>query len=263
MNWTEHIHKILLLVQNIIQSNPSLFKPTGKINTKGDRTIEMDEKIESDVINYLKNNDLPVSVYSEEIGFIQIHKKPSYLLVFDPLDGSSNYKFGKGLLPFGFLISCYKGSHPALSDIVASGALEHTTNSSWIYDGKQTFDKNGDKISLSTSWDINRSTPVYFDLYYKDVYNSLLSLPEKVHVRWNGSTISSLLYTLSGASSLMGTKRMTPEEIGAVYSLLKGAGAKITDFSGIEVDKTPFNIQNHYQIIAGDSKVLDYVVKLL
>jgi len=259
----EHIRQILLIGKNVIASSPLLANETGIINVKGDKTIGMDVKMEQEIISYIKKNNLPVDIFSEEIGTIKFHPNPTHTIVFDPLDGSTNYKLGKNLLPYGLLIACYNGLTPRFKDVVASGAIEYTTNLGWIYDGKITRSLDNKVVKLDKRWNISKSTPVYLDLYYKKAYDAFSLLPEKVHIRWMGSNIGSLTYTLAQVSAVMGAYQMRPEEIGTMVSLIKGAGGVALDHKGNDLGEVVFSTENTYQILAGNKDVVNFMVNQL
>jgi len=260
---TDHIRQMLLLGKKIVKTSPLLADEVGTVNVKGDKTIGMDVKIERGLIDYVKQNKLPFNIFSEEIGTVKFHPNPEYLIAFDPLDGSTNYKLGKNLLPYGLLVACYKGLTPKLSDVVAAGAIEHTTNLGWIYDGRVTKTLDGKLVKLDKKWEINKSTPVYLDLYYKKAYAAFSPLPEKVHVRWMGSNIASLIYTLSQVSAVLGAYQMRPEEIGTMVSLIKGAGGVAVDHKGRDLGRQDFSTETTYQILAGNKSVVDFMVSQL
>jgi len=260
---TQHIRNMLLLGKKIITTTPHLAKEVGSINAKGDKTIGMDIKVEQVLIDYIKKNNLPFNIFSEEIGTINFHPNPTHIIVFDPLDGSTNYKLGKNLLPYGLLIACYEGLNPKLKNVVASGAIEYTTNLSWIYDGRTTKTLKGEQVNLKKRWEINQSTPVYFDLYYKKAYDAFAPLAQKIHIRWTGSNIGSLTYTMAQISTVMSAYQMRPEEIGTMTSLIKGAGGIAVNHKGQDLGEEYFSTEKTYQILAGNKKVVDFIVEKL
>lgn len=122
--FSEHILQMLQLGRQTLKDSPRLIEETGATNIKGDKSIAMDVKIEELFINYIKKHNLPVNIFSEETGTTKFHPNPTHLIAFDPLDGSTNYKIGKGLFPYGILIACYQGIEPKLRNVVAAGAIE-------------------------------------------------------------------------------------------------------------------------------------------
>jgi len=262
-SFQEHVLKMLEIGKKIIAKNPLLTKEVGTINVKGDKTIAMDVKMEQALIDYIKKNNLPVIIFSEEIGTLKLHPHPTHLIVFDPLDGSTNYKLGKNFLPYGLLIACYHGIKPKLKDIIAAGAVEYTTNSGWIYNGQQTMTLKNKPVNLNKKWEITRSTPAYFDLYRKFAFLSFEPLVEKFSLRWNGSTIACLLYVLNEAAAIFGSHYMRPEEIGAIVGLIKGAGGAVVDFQGKDLGEEFFSTEKNYPIIVGNKDAVKYAVKVL
>lgn len=259
-DFVKHIHQMLAIGKEIIKGSPLLVKEVGTVNAKGDHTIAMDVKVEQELIGYIKKNNLSVNIFSEEIGLVKFHPSPTRLVVFDPLDGSTNYKIGKNLLPYGLMICCFKGLKPKLGDVIASGAVEYTTNQSWIFDGHQTKKLDGTNIKLNKKWAIHRSTPIYLDLYYKMAYEKFRPLAQKIHIRWAGSTISSLTYVLSGVAAAMGSACMRPEEIGTVVSLIKGAGGVALNHQGEDIGQEEFSSEKTYPILAGSKSIVDFAI---
>jgi fructose-1,6-bisphosphatase/inositol monophosphatase family enzyme len=223
----------------------------------------MDQQIEEALINYVKLKKIPANIYSEEIGTVKFHSTPKYLIVFDPLDGSTNYAIGKNLLPFGLLIAVFKGVSPKLGDVVVAGASEYTTNSKFIFDGKKTTTFNGKSINLNKKWAINSSTPIYLDLYYKKGYKAFLPIAQQLHIRWTGSNIGSLNYVMHKMAGLMGAVCMRPEEIGTMVALIIGAGGVAIDHKGKNLINENFSTKKTYQLLAGNKKVVQSTIKLI
>jgi fructose-1,6-bisphosphatase/inositol monophosphatase family enzyme len=261
--FTYHVKEMLSLGKKTILENPRLTKETGTVNAKGDRSIEMDVRIEQVFIDYLKKNNLPVNIFSEEIGILNFHPTPNFLIAFDPLDGSTNYKIGKGLLPFGSLIAVYDGVNPKLSDVIAAGAIEYTRDLFWIFDGEKTIDMKGNQVQLKDDWAVHHSTPVYLDLYYREGYEKYQTLAQKVFVRNTGSTIGNVSYTLSNVAAGLGGVCMRAEEIGAVYALVKGAHGVAVNHQGEDIGKELFNAEQTYPIIAGAPTIVEFAVEQL
>jgi fructose-1,6-bisphosphatase/inositol monophosphatase family enzyme len=263
-NYVENIKEILLIGKKLLIENPNLTKETGNLNSGGDKTIQMDVKIEQAIVHYVKEKNLPFDIYSEEIGYLNLTDDSKYILVFDPLDGSTNYRIGKNMFPYGLLVALYKGTSPKIRDIVSSGAYERTTDQGWYYDGTKTkILANNQSIRLNKKWNINKSTPIHLDLYYKEPYKSFSSLPERIHIRWCGSNISSLLYVLTQTTSAMGALTMKPEEIGTIISLVKGSGGITVNHKGEDLEDQNFSINETYSVLAGNKDVIDFVITQL
>jgi fructose-1,6-bisphosphatase/inositol monophosphatase family enzyme len=259
----KHLKKMFELGQQVIQENPNLNQEIGSANTKGDQTIGMDVHLEETFINYLRESHISCKIYSEEEGVIDLDSNPEYFVAIDPLDGSSNYKFGKGILPFGSIITFYKGVGPKLSEVVVAGMILYPRNLGWIYEGGQTKNLEGERIKIQDEWPISKSTPVYLDIYKPEWYQHFSKIPGNLFVRNEGSTSGNLSLLLSNAAAGIGALSMVPEEIGAVYALVKGAGGVVVNHNGEDIGNEEFSPEKKYQVLAGSANVVDRLVELL
>lgn len=258
-----HIKNMISLAKGIITSNPILSENTGATNAKGDKTIAMDSKIEDALVEYIKKNNIPANIFSEEIGEIKFHKNPKYLISFDPLDGSTNYKIGKNIYPYGLLICIYEGTQPKLKDVLVSGAIEYSQDLTWYFHGGKTYTANGDLVKLKNDWEKHRSTPLFLDTYYKEGYELYRPFAQELFIRNIGSTVGNLSYVLCNIASGIGGVCMRPEEIGTIYSLIKGAGGITVNHKGEDIGDNIFSPEINHQILAGSKNIIEYAVSLL
>lgn len=261
-DFASHILAMLRLGRRTVRRNPFLNRELGKADVKGVRTVVMDLHLDQIFLGYIKKHNLPVGLYSEESGLTSFHSKPTHFLAIDPLDGSTNYKLGKGLLPFGTFIAIYRGLEPRLKDVVAAGAVEYTRNLLWIYDGKRTLGENSRIVRISPGWQPGQSTPLYTELFYKESYEMHRPLAQKVFIRESGSAIGNLSYVLAGAAAGM-SGCMRAEEIGAVCALIKGAGGLIVAPDGGSIFKEKLAFDRTYRALGGSKKVVSFVFELL
>lgn len=262
INLVQELEKILSVAHRTYLSGVSSQKDEiGTTNSKGDKSLLMDVAIEEAVLSHIQGRDLPVQIYSEEAGDIGAsHKNPLYTFSMDPLDGSVNYKRGKEMLPFGTLVAFFSGLQPSLDDVLVAGMIEHTTGNFFIFNGKDTIDHNGDKVTLSPDWEVHKTTPVYLDTFYKAGMKAYTTFAEEVFIRCAGSVVGNLMYTLSNISACMGGISVRAEEIGAVYALIKGAGGVVLDHEGVPIGGKLFDPKGEYPLIAGNEKVAKLMV---
>lgn len=259
----EHVKAMLQLGKQVVSSNKLLDAELGTINAKGDHTIAMDKAMEDALIAYIKEHDISANIFSEEIGEIKFNENPQYLIAFDPLDGSTNYKIGKNIYPFGLLIAVYDGVQPTLNNVVAAGAIEFSRDLFWTFSDGKTFDQYDRQVGLKNDWPLDRHTPIFLDLYYKNGYELYRPLAEKLFIRNIGSTIGNLSYVLSNIATGLGGVCMRPEEIGAIYSLIKGAGGITVDHDGNDIGSKKFSSTDTYQILAGSPAVINFAIQKL
>ena len=183
MDHRKYVFEIINLVRALIADNQSSAERTGKINTNGGESMAIDVKIENEVIEYIRSKKLPYRIFAEEGGDVEITDHPDYFVTFDPIDGSTNYAFGKGLLPYGFLMSVYGNLNPKLSDVVCAAAFEFTNNQAWIFsDGKTTEMQSNKPVEINVPITPDLHTPVYMDLYRKASYDFYSVIAEKVFI---------------------------------------------------------------------------------
>ncbi len=263
VDYVECARNVMLVAQRaFLTSSSSSKKEVGTTNSKGDRSLGMDVAIEKAVICHIQEQHLPVQIYSEEAGVVNgAHQNPKSTFSMDPLDGSVNYKYGKGKLPFGTLVAFFKGLNPVLDDVVAAGVIEYTSGDFFIFDGKKTVDQHGKKVTLSADWKVHKTTPVYLDTFYTEGVKAYTKFTQEVFIRGSGSVVGNLTYTLSNISAAMGGISVRAEEIGAVYGLIKGAGGVIVDHEGIPLGTKLFNPKGEYQLLAGNEHVINFMVR--
>lgn len=261
--FTSHISRMLELAQNTLATPADLSAETGAINVHGDSTLEVDAAVEEKILAYVKGQGLPVEVYSEEIGRVRFHPNPTHRLDIDPLDGSTNYKVGRGVWPYGVLLAISKSLEPQVGDVIIAGALEFTHAQRWVYDGEQTFDGNGSPTRIpKTTSAITASTPVCLNLYTSG-YETFLPLAGKVFPRNTGAAVGNLACVLAQAAPALGDAHMKAEEIGAVHALLKGAGARTCDLRGNSIERQHLEPGRRYGLLAGDEAVVAAMVTAL
>lgn len=260
MTVTHHVAQLLEIAQTELKKGERLTEQTGQVNVKGDQTIAMDARLESLFIEYIQANNIPADIFSEEIGVVSYKGKAELLIAFDPLDGSTNYRIGQGMLPYGSLFAIYSSPQPKLSDLIAAGAYEATQDISWLYDGTKTVNlKTGKDVVLEQHVEINKKTSIYIDLYYQEALKLFYSTSGKMHIRWNGSNISALLYTLTGISTAMGAIGMRAEEIGAMVGLISGAGGVVKKTNGDSLLTESFAVDGRYPLLAGVGNVVEFI----
>jgi hypothetical protein len=130
----------------------------------------------------------------------------------------------------------------------------------WIYDGKDTIDNDGNAVIINSDWKVNQSTPVYLDLYYKEGYDLYQPLAQQIFVRNTGSTIGNISYVLSNIAAGLGAVSMRAEEIGAVYSLIKGSKGTVVNHKGRDLGEYIFDPNNTYPVVAGNKTIVEFCI---
>jgi fructose-1,6-bisphosphatase/inositol monophosphatase family enzyme len=268
----QHVEGILDAAASVPEDFASR-REIGRRNAHGDNVIGHDVAVETAVTEYLASSPLSARLFSEEAGAVALDGDAAeYLVVLDPLDGSTNYKLCKGLQPYGVLAAIVRNRKDAtFGDVVAAGA-QVTMNDSrdresrtrrWIYDGVTTTDSHGETTDLRALWELNGSTPVMLNLYKQEYYDAFRPIPGKLFPRNTGSAIGNLAHVLGGAAALTGDYYLKGEEAAAVYGLVTGAHGTVSDLQGRSIVATLFDPEHAYQVFAGNPEAVTYASRIM
>lgn len=258
----ELIKQLIIAGIKTVKQNPDKGLVLEQINTKDEHSIEMDVLLEKTYIDLIKKSNINADVYSEEIGLVQLHQQPEYLISFDPLDGSTNYKRGYSSLLYGSLFAVYRTADPKFSSLVACGAVEYNSSNYWLYDGISTTDSQGKPVKIF-QFEVTPSTPIYVDLHYRQNFARYTKVSKQLFIRNEGATIGNLKRVLNGVAGAIAMYKMKPEEVGAIVGLIKGAGGVVIDSLGNDVLSKSFDISKGYEIIAGDKTIASLIAQLI
>ena len=262
-DFTVFLEELFTKLKSFVDENYHLTQTTGKLNRNNQKSIAMDEAMEGFILEELKKIDTKVRVFSEEIGVVDVHEDPEYLIVFDPLDGSANFKYGRGLLPFGTLVCIFEGIEPKFCNVLSAGAIEYTKDLQFYFNGSKTYDKYNMPVEISDDWENEPNKPFYIDIHKGRRKRYLPLFMNLMVPRHSGSTIGNLVYTLSNTSACMGSNMMNPEEVGAVVTLLRGAGAKVVDDYGKVFHDQLFSYKKKFAILGGGEGIVDHIIAMI
>jgi fructose-1,6-bisphosphatase/inositol monophosphatase family enzyme len=259
-DFTIFLEELFAQLKLFVEENFDLTQATGKINHNMQKSIAMDEAMEGFILSELKKLNQKIRVFSEEIGLIDLHEEPEYLIAFDPLDGSANFKYGRGLLPFGTLVCVFEGVDPGFDKVICAGAIEYTKDLQFYFNGDKTYDKYNMPVEVGDDWESDPHKPFYIDIHKGNRKKYLPLLMNLMVPRHSGSTIGNLVYTLANTSACIGSNMMNPEEVGTVTALLRGATAKVVDDSGNLFQEKPFVIHKKYSVLGGGEGIVDFII---
>lgn len=106
-------------------ANDSDMRAVSGLSDSGDASFNFDVLAEKVVSDWLARKDLPVAVYTEDMGFFSEHESPQYVLVIDPVDGSRAFKAGLETACVSIAAAEFKGKHETcFSDVVLGNLWE-------------------------------------------------------------------------------------------------------------------------------------------
>ena len=192
----------------------------------------------------LKESGVPLAVMSEELAS-DAGQRPEFAVFIDELDGSANYQFGAGVLPYCTVATVMPGrSGLSYGDALAAYIYDHASETLWaaFYDG--TFWSNVDR-------ERRNSEIVTVDLYAdRDHLERLTRLGSKFALRDFGSTALHLAGVASGFFFGAVSFNQKAHELAAGYLLITVRGGCITRPSGESLARIPFEFNATGPIIA-------------
>ncbi len=227
---------------------------------KNDITRKIDMEAEKALNNALLSRDLSAIVISEELGERIIGESPEFMLVFDPIDGSTNAACG---IPFFCTSIAYaKNFNATFEDVEMAVICDIQGNIYHAIKEKGAF-LNGKKFSKKLG---ARPKPVVSVYSYgiPHIPSALKELEKSIIVRTLGSIALEMCFvadgTLDGVIDIRGM--LSAYDIMASSLVLKEAGGKLTDLRGNAVNK-PAKATGISIIATRDKGLHDSIVKLL
>ncbi len=227
----------------------------------GDISTQADLNIEKATIGSLKSSGISAQIISEEKGNLTINTLPSkYLITIDPLDGSSNFSHGKGLMPYATTIAIFNTTeNPLFKNIICAGTLEHTQNNLWLAEKGKGTTLNNTPCRPSTQTTINPQGKYIVDMFYETnwkIFVKLIENKQKININDYGSAAQDYAMLASGHVDAIMNATQKAHELAAGYLMAKESGAILTDLNGSPLDNTAYDFNKKYPVIGACTKEL-------
>ena len=250
-------------------------------NPKGhDVSAGFDLEAERFVADYCRRHEIPVRILSEESGAIEISPKPKWLLVIDPVDGSTNMKRGIEGTAFSAAVLEYRGNDSLIPNDVVYALIGSLTSGATCYaqKNKGSFYKgpysgwkkvrchSSDKkdlgiamVEIDLDFGLDESKSVH-DIKEGSKIRRILPLLYPVrnvkHVRRGGAAAQALMNVATGAVESYIDVRdiLTPENWIAAHLLINEAGGVMTDIFGKPVSAV--TLTQPLSIVASGNKTI-------
>ena len=227
-----------------------------------DITRKMDMAAEKALDNALLSRGLSARIISEELGDRIVGKHPGFMLIVDPIDGSTNATCG---IPFFCTSIAYtdKTDIATFDDITMAVICDIQGNTYYAQKGKGAF-LNG--IQISGKKPGARPKPVLSVYSYgvPFVPVGLIELEKSIIVRALGSIALDMCFVADGTlDGLIDTRRLVSGyDIMASALVLKESGGSLTDLKGANLTN---NVQVSGLSIVGTKNIElhDKIIRLL
>jgi len=252
MDWKFFCDRLTDAIWDAIKDKVGTEEAAMKVARDKKSTKKIDVLAEDAVIDYLKRENMDVTLLSEEIGEIQIGTTPKYAVILDPVDGTTNAI--KGLPFFSTSIAIAKGKK--IEDLVIGYIRNYLTGEIFYVDESGAF--QNDKKCASSSCSVLRKSLISIYTYNNVDYRVLRRILMKIgKMRLFGAISLELAYVacnkLDGLIDLRGDLKIS--DIAASIILVKKAGGVCSDMNGNEFTGN-LDINEKYTIIAAGNQIL-------
>lgn len=229
-------------------------------NAHGDMALRLDIEAEGAVLSTIKTAGLPITIYSEEHGIVQLGPEPSsYTGVLDGLDGSSVYKRAPGKGGYGTMLALYDGKKPRYRDYLAAGIIDHGSGDlHLVARGREVSTILSDGTSRATktsgAQSLRRGARYFVDTYFP-VNRKIFEKPLADYApQCLGSTAMHYAALITGKADLvLECTRKGNLELAVAYGLVKAAGGAIITLDGADIGEQffrSFGQRSHVPTIA-------------
>lgn len=248
-------------------------------NQFGDTALRVDVECEKAVLDFLRQEKIPIRVISEEHGTVDITENPRYLGILDGLDGSSVYKKERGMGRYGTMFGIFSNLDPLYKDYLASGIMEQSTSRLFFSLRKGgTFlmekGKNPVQVKSSGQTELNKLTKIYIneDLAREPFNNKDLKIIRdlldsqgfKLNQSKGSSAVDYADLAIGEKDVVLECTRKNNLEIAIAYGLTKESGGVMVDLSGEDMGNKKYNDfgqKEHIMIITASTQ--DLVSKIV
>ena len=213
-----------------------------RLNQAGEMAMALDVQSEEKILEALRALNISMDVVSEEHGSFTIGENPSYLVSLDGLDGSGEYKAGRGQRMYGAMVSVSQHADPAYDDYIAAGVMIHSPVPQLVLaiknqgvftvdldtlERRQMQRDNDKQFSEATAIDLDRNWPPYRQVLeengqdFPNMGCAFFSAAARVALFVEGKVDLALEWTRKGNL-----------EHPVMYALVKELGGVMTDSNG-------------------------------
>lgn len=226
-------------------------------------TMQFDRDAEDLIINTLTESSIGFEIITEERPTFSTHEQPSYRIVIDPIDGSTNV--GRGIMTAAVSLAVLPIEAPVTPENV-QWALVGELFSGAVYEAQKgggAF-RNGRRCQVSTIASIRDCVAgLNLEGHYKEPSFTLLTTtPRLGTVRRSGSSAIDSVYVASGTydAYIDITNEITGESFLASASIVLEAGGIVTDQQGRPLRPITSLSDKFSLVIAGNPKLHQEII---
>ncbi len=232
---------------------------------------QADHAVSRALLAHFQGSGIPAHLYSEELGRVE-HAQPQFLIGWDDIDGTENWRRADGSMPYATIIFLYKGAQPRFKDALVAVMREHTSGNTWdAVKGKGCYfklkrAKEFQRCFTSGETQLYEKTGVRIDSYaMRDSRHVEIArrLIERAWVKDAGSSGYHIAAVSNGQADAFVNSACKTHEFGA-YLLVTEAGGFVSDLQGNSYKDFTLDFNGRYPIICAATEELGRkIVKLI
>jgi fructose-1,6-bisphosphatase/inositol monophosphatase family enzyme len=213
-----------------------------------------DHAISDALCKFFQDSGIPADLYSEELGVIKT-KNPEFIIMWDDIDGTENWRRSNGTMPCCTIISIFKASG-LFRDCLVTGLKEYNSGTVWCaVKGKGCWIEK-EKCQTSHCTELIKKTALRLDMFeLSDEPLLVAQLNKNSWIKDAGSTGYHCAAVSCGIADGFLTKLCMAYEIGAAL-LVTEAGGFVSDWQGHSYDNTVIDFNGKYPLICAATEEL-------
>ena len=237
-------------------------------NPKGEMSYRFDLKAEEILIDYCKKRlDFPVRILSEERGHLTTKEgKAKYIIVVDPVDGSTNFK--RGIEASGFSVAVLSAEKPLAVQNVEFGLVGNLFTGSvckagkgkgCYFNGKRMQTRKGIELEKAIICLDTDATQSEKNARYQRLMKTVAGIR-----RLGSSTLEATSVAIGASDAHVDVRdELTPENFMATYLLVREAGGVFTNGKGEELPEIESMTDKFNIVAAGNKELHEKILSLL
>ncbi|MFX1296622.1 MAG: inositol monophosphatase family protein [Promethearchaeota archaeon] len=260
VDWYSVCEKLTNSIWKTIKSIVGTKDASTKIKRNSKKAKKIDILAEDIVIEFLKRENMNVTLLSEEIGEVYIGSAPEFTIILDPIDGTTNSI--KALPFFSTSIAIAKGD--SIQDIFFGYVRNYLAEEIFYVNQDGAF-YNNRKCKSSSCASLGRALISLYSYSYVN-YHLIRKILNKIRkMRLLGAVSIEMAYVgcnkLEGLVDLRGDLLIS--DIAAGIFFLKKAGGIVSDVNG-ELIIGKLDLNRNFSLIATGNRVLhEKILKII
>lgn len=256
--------KALAVASNTIKKIGSAGKVEVVDNDAVNTSSQADHAVSEALFQFFQDSTVPAVLYSEELGKVA-HPSPSFLIGWDDIDGTDNWRRAEGSMPYATIIFVYAGCKPKFNDALVAVLCEHISGNIWYaVQGEGCYFKARDmrkfkRCSTSGETRLYEKTAVRIDSFamrdsgHVEIVDCLI---KKSWIKDAGSSGYHFAAVAHGSADAFVNSSCKGHEFGAGYLLITEAGGFVSDWRGNSYTQKSFEFDGKYLVLCAATERL-------